>query len=182
VKKDYKSGKLEFTVEGSESLHNVIEQLIQQTTELQTRIDSQPNLAEQLKFWDKAKLFMGDDDVDFNQNPLEVQKKILGDQGYDLAEVDDKTINYLFNKVLKAPETQDSQEKSTDFKSSNNSVSKEQAKKPNTKPATPTNQEVTAEQLGQAWIKSLMTGTVTTTNNTANNGSPNNGSAPTALY
>jgi hypothetical protein len=175
TEKIYKIGENEYTIKGSDSLHEFIGKLQGQAVELQTKLDSTPKFGEQWELWKKAEpFFQGKKNIDYNMSTLDVMKTSLEIAGYDVTDIDENTTRYMFNKVLKVPESSsDSGESGS--KSTNNSATNTntQAKpsKPNVKePASATG--VTPEELGDAWLSRRISGElVSNTNNSGNNSS-----------
>ena len=91
-----------FDITGSQELIDFISDLHTTYGETNARLEGQPSLSTQLALWEKAKPYYEANKrkVDYDLAPLDVQKQVLKDAGYDIEDIDEKTTGYLFNKVL----------------------------------------------------------------------------------
>lgn len=90
----------EVTVTGSDELLAFIDETFTELTSAQ----SKPDFSQQLSLWKKAEPYYEahKKKVDYTLSPVEVMRTVLEANDYDLADTDDKTVSYLFNKVLPA--------------------------------------------------------------------------------
>lgn len=170
--KDYKFNNETYSINGTDELHAFLDKLYTANGELQVKLDSAPTLEQQLALWDKAKPHFEHkkEKIDYSLPALEVMKKCL-EGNFDISDADEKTITYLFNKMLQAPTSETSEDNnSTDTSNNKNSNSGANYANGGTvktpaKPKVPqgTKSTATSEEMGDAILQRRITGDITNT-------------------
>ena len=102
MEKEYTFGDNKVSIDGTEELHELMGALITEKEELKTQLQSKPDLASQLKVWEKAKPYCEENDIkiDYSRPIGEVMKDVVSKK-YEVDEnTTAETIDYLFHKVL----------------------------------------------------------------------------------